>query len=57
MVLSSAVIIFSILWANADGVGFSGKGKLFDLSGVPIALSLYAFCYGAFPNSVHFHGK
>ncbi|KAH8481927.1 hypothetical protein H0E87_029406 [Populus deltoides] len=29
------------------GVGFHGKGSLINLQGVPTALSLYAFCYGA----------
>ncbi|KAK9996115.1 hypothetical protein SO802_020801 [Lithocarpus litseifolius] len=32
---------------NFDGVGFSEKAELFNLEGVPFALSLYAFCYGA----------
>lgn len=50
-VASSLVILCSVFMVGAvDGVGFHGKGtKLFDLSGVPKALSLYAFCYGAHP--------
>ncbi|KAJ8771876.1 hypothetical protein K2173_027053 [Erythroxylum novogranatense] len=48
--LSSMIIIFSILWVSvADGVGFSNKGKIFDIGGVPITLSLYAICFGAHP--------
>ncbi|KAJ0007428.1 hypothetical protein Pint_29563 [Pistacia integerrima] len=47
-VLSSLVIMGSILWAGAiDEVGFGGKGEVISLSGIPIALSLYAFSYGA----------
>ncbi|OWM65280.1 hypothetical protein CDL15_Pgr008870 [Punica granatum] len=50
-VVSSLVVMGSIFWVGEfDGVGFRGKGTvLFDLSGVPKALSLYAFCYGAHP--------
>ncbi|KAJ8771871.1 hypothetical protein K2173_027048 [Erythroxylum novogranatense] len=49
-VLSSVIIIFSILWVGAvDGIGFSNKGKLFDIGGVPTTLGLYAFCFGAHP--------
>ncbi|KAM3703561.1 hypothetical protein ACB098_04G104700 [Castanea mollissima] len=46
--LSSLIIICSMFWVGAvDGVGFSEKAELFNLEGVPFALSLYAFCYGA----------
>ena len=49
-ILSCVIVITSILWVGAvDGVGFSSKGKLFELSGIPTAMSLYAFCYGAHP--------
>ncbi|KAK7847461.1 amino acid transporter avt1i [Quercus suber] len=42
--------VTSILWVGAvDGVGFCSKGKLFELAGIPNAISLYAFCYGAHP--------
>lgn len=47
-ILSCVILIGSILWVGVvDGVGFSGKGKLFELAGIPTAVSLYAFCYGA----------
>lgn len=47
---ATVIILCSIFWVGAiDGVGFSGKGELFDLSGTPTILSLYAFCYGAHP--------
>ena len=49
-ILSCVIVITSILWVGAvDGVGFSSKGKLFELAGIPTAMSLYAFCYGAHP--------
>ncbi|KAK9926058.1 hypothetical protein M0R45_023312 [Rubus argutus] len=47
--LSTVVIIASIVWVGVDGVGFSGSGVIFDWKGIPTALSLYAFCYGAHP--------
>lgn len=49
--VSSLVILSSVFMVGAvDGVGFHGKGTmLFNLNGVPKALSLYAFCYGAHP--------
>ncbi|KAM6573623.1 hypothetical protein CsatA_017703 [Cannabis sativa] len=49
-VLASAIILFSIVWTGAfDGVGFRQKGELVNWSGIPTALSLYAFCYCAHP--------
>lgn len=49
-VLASAIIIISIFWTAAfDGVGFSGKGRVLNSSGIPSAFSLYAFCYCAHP--------
>lgn len=50
-VVSSLVILCSVFVVGAaNGVGFHGKGtKLFDLTGVPKAVGLYAFCYGAHP--------
>ncbi|KAM3734645.1 hypothetical protein ACB098_10G031200 [Castanea mollissima] len=49
-ILSCVIVITSILWVGAiDGVGFSSKGKLFELAGIPTAMSLYAFNYGAHP--------
>ncbi|KAL2329974.1 hypothetical protein Fmac_017555 [Flemingia macrophylla] len=49
-VFASLVIILSISWtATFDGVGFHQKGTLVDWNGIPIAFSLYAFCYCAHP--------
>ncbi|XP_024975889.1 amino acid transporter AVT1I-like isoform X2 [Cynara cardunculus var. scolymus] len=49
-VLASVIIVGSILWVGAfDGVGFQEKGKLVNWSGIPSAISLYAFCYCAHP--------
>ncbi|XP_071731065.1 amino acid transporter AVT1I-like [Rutidosis leptorrhynchoides] len=49
-VLASVIIVGSILWAGAfDGIGFHEKGKVVNWSGVPSAISLYAFCYCAHP--------
>lgn len=49
-VLASAIILISILWTGAfDGVGFHQQGKVINWSGIPTAVSLYAFCYCAHP--------
>ncbi|KAH0869891.1 hypothetical protein HID58_076913 [Brassica napus] len=49
-VLATAVTLGSISWVGAfDGIGFHQSGKLINWSGIPTALSLYAFCYGAHP--------
>ncbi|KAL6135633.1 hypothetical protein ACLB2K_067860 [Fragaria x ananassa] len=49
-VFASAVILGSILWTGAfDGVGFHQKGSPIKWSGIPTAISLYAFCYCAHP--------
>ncbi|XP_059670339.1 amino acid transporter AVT1J-like isoform X1 [Cornus florida] len=49
-VLASLVILGSILWVGAfDGVGFDQKGMILNWNGLPIAVSLYAFCYCAHP--------
>jgi len=48
--LASSIFIFSLLWNGAiDGTGFHAKGRVFRLSGIPSAVSLYAFCYSAHP--------
>ncbi|KAL6650851.1 hypothetical protein ACP70R_009776 [Stipagrostis hirtigluma subsp. patula] len=45
-VLASVVVVFCVLWAAvADGVGFQGKGRMLNVSGLPTALGLYTFCY------------
>ncbi|KAK6942370.1 Amino acid transporter, transmembrane domain, partial [Dillenia turbinata] len=47
-VVSSIVIVVCVFCVGATkGVGFHGKGKLIDFGGMPTALSLYTFCYGA----------
>ncbi|XP_062151193.1 amino acid transporter AVT1I isoform X2 [Alnus glutinosa] len=49
-VLASAIILCSIYWTGAfDGVGFHQKGTPLNWSGIPTAVSLYAFCYCAHP--------
>ncbi|KAJ0042018.1 hypothetical protein Pint_19219 [Pistacia integerrima] len=49
-VLASAVTLGSIFWTGAfDGVGFKHKGTPLNWSGIPTAVSLYAFCYCAHP--------
>ncbi|CAN7045011.1 unnamed protein product [Brassica rapa subsp. trilocularis] len=49
-VLATVLTLGSISWVGAvDGIGFRQSGKLINWSGIPTALSLYAFCYGAHP--------
>ncbi|XP_028754074.1 amino acid transporter AVT1I-like [Neltuma alba] len=49
--LASTVFLVSLLWnATIDGTGFHGKGTTaIKWSGIPAAVSLYAFCYSAHP--------
>jgi solute carrier family 32 (vesicular inhibitory amino acid transporter) len=45
-VLASVILIASVLGIGAfDGVGFHEKGVLVKWSGIPTAMSLYAFCF------------
>ncbi|KAM0925597.1 hypothetical protein ACQ4PT_004093 [Festuca glaucescens] len=45
-VVASLVLVFCVLWAAVvDGVGFQGKGRMLNVSGLPTALGLYTFCY------------
>ncbi|KAL6845756.1 hypothetical protein ACP4OV_024331 [Aristida adscensionis] len=45
-VIASVVVVFCVLWsAVVDGVGFQGKGRMLNVSGLPTALGLYTFCY------------
>ncbi|CAN6235249.1 unnamed protein product [Urochloa humidicola] len=45
-VLASAVVVVCVLWAAvADGVGFTARGRMINVSGLPTALGLYTFCY------------
>ncbi|KAL2499938.1 Transmembrane amino acid transporter family protein [Abeliophyllum distichum] len=49
-VLATFIIIGSIFWAGtSDKLGFDEKGTLLNLTGIPTAFSLYAFCYCAHP--------
>ncbi|KAK4791197.1 hypothetical protein SAY86_031610 [Trapa natans] len=46
-VVASVVLVGCVLWVGAadHGVGFHEKGTMFDWSGVPMTMSLFAFCY------------
>ncbi|MFS7970809.1 putative amino acid transporter, transmembrane domain-containing protein [Helianthus anomalus] len=49
-VIASMIILGSVFWDGAvDGVGFQEKGRVVNWSGIPSAISLYAFCYCAHP--------
>ena len=49
-VLATAITLSSVFCVGAfDGVGFHQKGNLFHWEGIPLAISLYAFCYGSHP--------
>ncbi|KMS99237.1 hypothetical protein BVRB_2g046750 [Beta vulgaris subsp. vulgaris] len=49
-VLASFVILISVFWVGAfDGIGLHNKGELFNLNGLPTAVSLFMFCYSAHP--------
>ncbi|KAL2333002.1 hypothetical protein Fmac_014215 [Flemingia macrophylla] len=48
--LATSIFLLSLFWnGTIDGTGFHAKGTLFRLSGMPAAVSLYAFCYSAHP--------
>ncbi|XP_027334078.1 amino acid transporter AVT1I-like [Abrus precatorius] len=48
--LASSIFLLSLFWnGTIDGTGFHAKGTFFRLSGIPAAVSLYAFCYSAHP--------
>lgn len=50
-VLASAIILGSVIWTGAfdDRIGFHQQGRLMNWSGIPTAVSLYAFCYSNHP--------
>ncbi|KAM0033542.1 putative amino acid transporter, transmembrane domain-containing protein [Helianthus debilis subsp. tardiflorus] len=49
-VIASMIILGSVFWDGAvDGVGFQERGRVVNWSGIPSAISLYAFCYCAHP--------
>ncbi|XP_056164654.1 amino acid transporter AVT1I-like isoform X2 [Syzygium oleosum] len=46
-ILASIILVLCVLWVGAiDGVGFDEEGTLLNWSGIPTAISLFAFCYG-----------
>ncbi|KAJ8423387.1 hypothetical protein Cgig2_009945 [Carnegiea gigantea] len=50
VVICFIVVLGSVIYLGAfDGVVLHKKGDIFNLSGMPTALSLYMFCYGAHP--------
>lgn len=47
-VFSSLIIVVAVFCVGTTKeVGFHGKGSLVNIKGLPTALSLYTFCYGA----------
>ena len=45
-VVAFAILVYSVFWVAAVvGVGFHGRGELINLGGLPIAVSLFTFCY------------
>ena len=45
-VVATVLIVLAVGWIGVfDGVGFHQQGTLVDLSGLPVAVGLYAFCY------------
>ncbi|XVE98668.1 hypothetical protein REPUB_Repub03eG0127200 [Reevesia pubescens] len=47
-VLSSLVIVVCVFCVGVTKeIGFHGKGRLINFSGIPTAINLYTFCYGA----------
>ncbi|KAJ7531410.1 hypothetical protein O6H91_14G042600 [Diphasiastrum complanatum] len=53
-VLASILVLLAVGWVGIfDGVGFHCRGKMINLSGLPVAIGLYSFCYcghAVFPN-------
>ncbi|KAK7305447.1 hypothetical protein VNO77_43353 [Canavalia gladiata] len=48
--LASSIFLLSLFWnGSIDGTGFHERGTFLRLSGIPAAVSLYAFCYSAHP--------
>ncbi|GKB36872.1 amino acid transporter AVT1I-like protein [Tanacetum coccineum] len=46
-VLSSVIVVVCVLCVGLSGDGFHKKGDLVNFKGLPTAVSLYTFCYGA----------
>ncbi|CAL9159661.1 unnamed protein product [Musa hybrid cultivar] len=53
-VIASVLVVLSLFWVGQfDHVGFQNKGTPLNLSGIPIAIGIYGFCYSGhavFPN-------
>nr|CAD1843800.1 unnamed protein product [Ananas comosus var. bracteatus] len=53
-VIASILVMISLFWVGlVDHVGFQNKGSTLNLSGIPIAIGLYGYCYSGhavFPN-------
>ncbi|CAL9092640.1 unnamed protein product [Musa textilis] len=53
-VIASVLVVLSLFWVGqVDHVGFQNKGTPLNLSGIPIAIGIYGFCYSGhavFPN-------
>ncbi|CAL9752150.1 unnamed protein product [Musa acuminata subsp. burmannicoides] len=53
-VIASVSVVLSLFWVGQfDHVGFQNKGTPLNLSGIPIAIGIYGFCYSGhavFPN-------
>ncbi|KVH96152.1 amino acid transporter AVT1I-like [Cynara cardunculus var. scolymus] len=56
-VMASVILVLAVLWGGAfDGIGFHGKGELWNWNGLPTAISLFTFCYcghAVFPTLCH----
>ncbi|KAJ9548954.1 hypothetical protein OSB04_021497 [Centaurea solstitialis] len=45
-VMASVILVLAVLWGGVfDGIGFHGKGELWNWNGLPTAMSLFTFCY------------
>lgn len=53
-VIASIMVVLSLFWVGfVDQVGFKNEGTALNLSGIPLALGLYGYCYSGhavFPN-------
>ncbi|XP_058077685.1 amino acid transporter AVT1C isoform X2 [Magnolia sinica] len=53
-VIASILVVFCLFWVGlVDKVGFQNKGTALDLTGLPVAIGLYGYCYSGhavFPN-------
>ncbi|OMO82441.1 Amino acid transporter, transmembrane [Corchorus olitorius] len=60
-VLASFILVVCIIWVGAvDGVGFHENGVLLNWSGMPTAISMFAFCYcghSVFPHIMQLHER